>query len=150
MPHRWRSVFFAILVAATLLAGVFRSAPGLIANAVRAARFHDLSVTRRREELFGRYFMSLRSIRDRLPESASVAIVMNDLSDREAGIFANTYLYPRQSLLYWGFASWEKHEFEGAVRERPRPDVIIWFHDEVTPEARLMTPDAIRRELEAR
>ena len=138
---------FAVFIAVAGISGAIASAPELAAHVRRAAELRELPVWRRREMLFGPYYASLRSIRRTLPEDASVAIVMADESDFVSGMFANTYLYPRSSILYASVSDWETHRIEGAVRSRPRPMTIVWLNDNVTPEARIMTPEAIRREL---
>ncbi|MCA1733848.1 MAG: hypothetical protein LC732_09620, partial [Acidobacteria bacterium] len=143
----WSQLVFAGLIAMAGISGGIASAPDLVAHVRRAAELRPLSVWRRREVLFGPYYASLRAIRRTLPETASIAIVVADESDFVSGIFANTYLYPRSSILYASFSDWETHRIEGAVRFRPRPMTIVWLNDDVTQEARIMTPDAIRQEL---
>lgn len=150
VPDRWKKLAFAVLIALSGLSAAVSSAPVLAANARRAFELRNLPVWRRREALFGPYYASLRAIRQQIPEDARVAIVLGDESDFVAGIFAITYLYPRESVLYASFADWETHRFEGAVRIRPRALTIVWLNDDVTPEVRIMTPAAIRRELAER
>jgi hypothetical protein len=143
-------VAFGLLLAATGISGAIASAPALASGVRRAWELRELPVWRRREALFGPYYASLRTIRAAVPEKEEVAIVLADESDFVNGIFAGTYLYPRDSILYRSFGDWETHRLDGAVRDRSRPLILIWMNDDVTPEARIMTADAIRKELPAR
>jgi hypothetical protein len=128
-----------LILGGVLLSGAAQTLMPLLGEAKKALEFSSLSWSRRRESQFGPYYRSVREIRERLPENAEVAIVMADVPDREPGIFASSYLYPRSTLLYWGPSNFRQHVYEGAVQTRRRPTIVIWFDRKATPEAQMMT-----------
>lgn len=112
--------------------------PGLAHGVRQALDLWPLSLTERRARLFGPFYESVLRVGATLPAKQPVALVLERADDVDPALFLNYYLFPRPAKLYFGL---------GEYRMDPKgPRRIVRIHIGRSPEARLMTYEAVRAE----
>lgn len=131
-----QGVLLIVIVLATLLPAV---SPDLIRNTTVALQLRKMTDPEKRNTVIGLYYRPLHAIRQAIPETESVAIVMTGSPlDRDVGVFVNYYLYPRPSMFYRGVEAYRENRYEGSVPDRPRPETVILIDHSESPEPRLL------------
>lgn len=143
-----RRAIAATLLGVTVASAIYFSLPPMWKNARLALALRSLSWSRRREEIFGPYYPAIRTLRQKLPPRAAIALILGGADDLGAGIFTNYYLHPRNVVIYWSLHNYEHNVVEG-VQGRPRPDIIVWIDSKHSPYPRIATAEEIRRATEA-
>jgi hypothetical protein len=131
-----RGVLLIVIVLATLVPLV---SPDLLRNTTVALQLRKMTDPEKRNTVIGLYYRPLHAIRQSIPETESVAIVMaGSPLDRDVGVFANYYLYPRPSMFYRGIEAYRENKYEGSVTGRSRPSTVILIDHSESPEPRLL------------
>lgn len=133
-----------IAALAVLLASlVIPTLPRLVRDVRQANELRPLAWRARRERLFGDFYRSGMRIDAEVPRDEPLGIVLgSDLgADRDAALFFDYYVYPRRTRIFDSLAV-----YRGRIGDPELPKRIVHIDTIRSPEARIMTYEAIRAE----
>ena len=129
---------------ALLFASVLIPTLPRLARLVRQANeLRPLSRTARRERLFGDFYRSAMRVDAAIPKSERLAIVLGaDFGgDLDTALFFNYFVYPRRTRIFSSLA-----DYRANIRDPQLPKRIVHIDTLRSPEARIMSYEAIRAE----
>jgi hypothetical protein len=130
----------AVVFLALLLSAAVFSLPDMVNLTRRALSVAGMEHDVRRAHVLGEFYVSLRALDEALPAGTDVAILMNQLSDVDRGVFVNYYAYPRRTRFYYGLDQY-RHD------ESPSRPGTLWYVDlDRTHRVRQMSYEEIRVE----
>jgi hypothetical protein len=97
-----------VLAAIVLLSAVIFSMPDVVGELRTAFAIESLPYGQRREAVIGALYTSIRQLRRELPENETIALILRRPEDIGNGVFANYYLYPRTTRIYFGLDSYRE------------------------------------------